>query len=99
MMCREKHGAYPHVTQNKMSQLVIAPTQVDSSLQSNAKVEYTKDGLSKVENQMVKELLTKLNEQSDLVIDFSCLKKCLNPIAIEDAQSQEQVRHDFIYMT
>lgn len=76
-----------------MSLLVIAPTQeeeVDSSLEANTKVENTKDGLSEVEKQMV-ELLTKLNEQSDLVIDFSCLKKCLNPIAVEDAQSQEQV--------
>ena len=79
-----------------MSLLVIAPTQeeeVDSSLQSNAKVENTKD---EIEKQMAEELLTKLNEQSDLVIDFSCLKKCLNPIAIEDAQSQEQVQQEHL---
>jgi dihydrodipicolinate reductase len=46
-------------------------------------------------NLVVKELLKKLNEQSDLVIDFSSLKTCLNPLGIEDAQSltQKQVWH------
>ena len=41
------------------------------------------------DNSLVKRLLEELNKQPDLVIDFSSLKTCLNPLGIEDAQSEE----------
>lgn len=48
------------------------------------------------DNVMVKTLIAKLSEQYDLVIDFSSLKTCLNPLGIEDTHSQEQVHIDMI---
>lgn len=39
---------------------------------------------------IVERLLAKLSLQSDLVLDFSSLKTCLNPLGIEDMQSDEQ---------
>ena len=44
------------------------------------------------ENTIAKTLVTKLNKQSDLVIDFSSLKTCLNPLGIEDTKTQKQVK-------
>lgn len=40
---------------------------------------------------LVKELQTNLHQQSDMVIDFSSLKICLNPMGIGDAQTLEKV--------
>ena len=36
-------------------------------------------------------LFTDLSKQSDIVIDFSSLKTCLNPMGIEESDKQEQV--------
>lgn len=48
-------------------------------------------------NTVAKTLVTKLNEQCDLVIDFSSLKACLNPLGIGDDKSQEQVNKVTFY--
>ena len=37
-------------------------------------------------NEVVKELQTKLLKQSDMVVDFSSLQTCLNPMAIGDPE-------------
>lgn len=39
-----------------------------------------------------KKLLTDLNTLSDLVVDFSSLKKCLNPMGLEVSDPQEKVK-------
>lgn len=42
-------------------------------------------------NNTVKKLLAALQQQSDIVIDFSSLKNCLNPTGIGDGETAEQV--------
>ncbi len=50
----------------------------------------TNDALE-CKNAMVEKLLTDLSKQSDIVIDFSSLKTCLNPMGIEESSEQKQV--------
>lgn len=61
---------------------VLPPTHVSTKT--------TNDALQ-CENTMVKKLLTDLSKQTDIVIDFSSLKTCLNPMGIEDLNEQQQV--------
>lgn len=55
----------------------ISPTESPTALHDNA---------------IVKRILTDLNKQSDLVIDFSSLKTCLNPLGIEESEEQVKTR-------
>ena len=40
-------------------------------------------------NEMVKNILASLKDQSEIVIDFTSLKTCLNPMGLGDANTEE----------
>lgn len=72
--------------------LSLHPTVVENTADTEAAaISPTESPAALQDNALVKGLLANLNKQSDLVIDFSSLKTCLNPLGIENTESEEQV--------
>ena len=70
-----------------------------SVLESNAVIhpcqQTKKSGCSK--SGLLQKLLSSLENQTELMIDFTSLKTCLNPMGIEETQEGEDASEDKVY--